>query len=359
MLVSFVVAYGTACGPSVEQPSPRPTPTNVIGSASPASTPVTLTGSRPIATDWVYVGNVAVSPRWFAWSGVHEGDATRESQELMLMERASGVVRTIARGPSPAGLFAWLRINDEWAVWADYTDRTQISDWRVLAMRLPNGPTTTLMTAAPNAGTGDRPEFALSGGQLIVSARPAGAQRMQLLLISLATGEKRTLRTAEQGETFGWPAIDGDVAAAESHQASTDRVIVFSSVAAGKSEILGNSGQPMSEPTMAGRWLAFKAAPRGADGKLLLRNLDTGSVTPLADSVEAPVGGGSTFVWSPGGGANVIFGVDKDSGSAFTFQVEKASRGFYAHDGRTLLFTIRIFDGARRDQVFALDLPKG
>jgi hypothetical protein len=272
------------------------TPTVVASTRAPVSliaTPAPLEPTRTPITLWRDIEGVAASARYLAWHGLKDGDPQRDSQQLMAMDRQTSRTITIATAPRPAGLIAWLRVSDTWVVWADYTDRLQISDWRVRAARLPDGAPITLLEAPTNARLEDRPEFDLRGDEIVVAGRFAGASAHQVIRIGLVSGRREVLLEAKAPETLSWPAFEGDVVFVESRVAGSTRLLSVGRDGSPRSA----PPPPASEPTFSGGWLAYKASERGDLGPIVFRSITTEETLRSSDKGEAPASSDGVFTW--------------------------------------------------------------
>ena len=280
-----------------------PSAPSVSRSASPPATstskPVSLIGSPamlvPTTTavaDWRDIEGVALCGRYLAWHGNRTGNPQRDPQQLMVLDRASGRSIVLATAPQPAGLMAWLRISDSWAVWAEYTDRVQITDWRLRAARLPDGVPFTLLEAPPNARLDDRPEFELQGDELMLATRRSAGGH-ELLRMNLMTRETRVMMQTTAPETLAWPAFDGSSVFVESHVSAGSRLLAMDRD--GKPQTV--PAPPASEPSLSQGWLAYKSSERSELGTITFRFLATGETLRTPDKGEAPAARDGNFAW--------------------------------------------------------------
>lgn len=339
LALSLAVALIAGCSAAGPSPSGPPATTGrsvaVAATASPVASSARPSVGPPqvrvddlanwhdVVGDWTGIQGTAISSRWIAWVGWVPGrDPHLDPASIGIQDRASGLSRTLATAPQPAGAIAFLRITDTWAVWADYTDKSNVTDWQLRAMQLPSGQAKTLLRAPSDATVGDRPEFAVWGDRLVVAARPSGAARHELLLLDLKSGERTTIREAEAGEVFGYPSTDGTRVAAESHVGGVDSILLLS-LGSGQGMRVGGPSEPASEPALAGDFLAYKSAPRYVVGPIRLRNLKTGELLdPVPWGSDAPIGSERYVAWQ-------VFDSVGSTGSAPIFVFDPlAGRGY-------------------------------
>lgn len=263
-------------------------------------------GVEQIVADWADVGGVAMSTRYVVWYGVRSGDPRTQAQQLVVLDRVTRDVNVLSTAPDPAGLVGWLRISDGWAVWADYTDRSTASDWRVRAARLPNGAASTILQAGRGARLEDRPEFEIRESTLVITARPAGATSQQLQRINLETGARTTLLQAHSDEFLGWPTFDGETVYVGSRIGGTDSVLAVSDIGARASV----APAPVSEPTASKGWLAYKAGERTERGFITIVSRKTPDRVTSPDISEAPASADGVFAWSSGQIETRVFAFD-------------------------------------------------
>jgi hypothetical protein len=362
-----LVLAGCSVAPSAPLSAPA-------GSGTAIATPVPAAAPAPprdielveraedLATAWVGISGTAISHAWIAWIGWNGGDPHKDPMAIGIRQRAGGEVRVFRS--APAGYIGFLRISDEWAAWVEYTDNSQVSDWVVKAASLPDGPPVTLARAAADAQINDRPELAIVGDTLFVTARPSGATRHQLLAIDLRTQQARVVYQAGPGETLGLPTADAQRVAFESHSAAGDAVVVMGEGAAIR---VGSTGAPASEPALTGGWLAYKASVRSSPGPIVVRDLATGAeVRPVEWGSGFPVASGSLFVWKvfdsiPVGATRgaPLFAYDGTTGQRWLVALgSKEAHSFASLEGRTIFFS-RVFelDGRRQEVLRLVTLP--
>jgi hypothetical protein len=270
------------------------------------SSPAQLAEPRVVVADWAYLGGVAVSRKYFAWHGVQNGNPQRDPQQVAVRDRSTGRITILAEAPKPAGLIAWLRISDEWAAWADYTDRDAIRDWRLRYGRLPDGPAVTLIEAPVGSTVNDRPEFELRGQDLVVKEHPSGSSSEELVRIDLASGAQTRLLQARVGETFGWPSFDGDAVFVESHEGVRTRLISVGRD--GTTTVVVEAAA--SEPSVSKGWVAYKLSERDQIGPIVVRELATASEMKSGEPGEAPAGSDGVFAWVSQQSERRIFAFD-------------------------------------------------
>ena len=265
--------------------------------------------ARVLVSGWVDIQGVAASARYIAWHGTQTGDPHRDPQKITLLQRSTGRMTTLATAPSPAGLVAWLRISDEWAAWADYTDVNGLRDWRLRSARLPDGPAVTLMEAPTDAVIADRPEFDLRGHELLVTGRPKGATSPELVRIDLESGMRRLVLRAKRGEAFGWPSFDGDAMFVESYDGAKSTLLAVRM----DGGAVPLTTDPASEPSASNGWLAYKGSERGSLGPVALRSLAAASQVVIAAPGEAPSGSDGVFAWMSEQPERKIYAFDSTS----------------------------------------------
>jgi hypothetical protein len=308
-----------------------------------------------LVSGWHQISGVAISPRWVAWHGLEKGSAQRDPEVIAVHERSTGSTRVLAKAPDPAGLIAWLRISDEYAVWAEWTDRRGVSDWKVRSATLPDGTARTIVDAPAGAEIGDRPEFDLRGNTVIISARFPGASRQQLVRVDLASDGRSVLLEAEPGEMFGWPTFEGTTFAVESHrEAADDSVVIGSLTRPGERRSVPR--RPSSEPSLSGSWLAYKAAQRYRTGTIEIRRLaDVDGPATIAGPGEDPRGVNGVFVWRV---ADDLYAYDARSRSSYVFSFTKREVAWdIAHDGRTVAVVVRTIESTPLSSIRVLSLP--
>mgnify|MGYP001612814713 CR=1 FL=1 len=334
---------------------PLPTASAAVASPSPGPTAsdVHILQAVTIERDIGYVGAVAVSPKWIAWTGLRRGDPKVVPNDLVLYDRTTGQSRVIARAREPAGIMAWLRINDEWAVWAEYTDRLQISDWQVLAARLPDGPVTALLGAPADARLEDRPEFAVSGSRVALTGRFEG-EHPALAVIDLRTRQLTVLARAAAQEAFGWPSFDSDLVVFERRQ----RGVGLSAVRVDGADQAVPASRPASEPVLSGGWLAYKRSERFQSGPIEMVELSSGRrVLPTGLDGEDPRGAGGLFAWqTPRGDA--LFAYRATSSSAYRYQLTDATPAGLDADSSTIALIAKDLNAASSYSILLVEVPR-
>lgn len=368
-LAVALVLLMTACSAA---PTPLSTPAASVGAsatpglAAPLALPrdiQLLERAEDLTTGWLGISGTAISPSWIAWVGWPGGDPHKDPMAIGLRARTGGDVR-VFRSP-PAGYIGFLRITDDWAAWVEYTDM-KVSDWVLKAAGLPGGSPVTLAQAAVGAQIDDRPELAIFGDMLVVTARAAGAVHHQLLAIDLHTRLIRVIYEAGVNETLGLPTASEGWIAVESHSADGDAVVVIPRGQGGIIRV-GSTAAQASEPSLTQGWLAYKASARSTPGPIVVRDLATSAeVRPVEWRSGFPVTSGSVFAWKVfdsvvvgSGRGSPLFAYDGTTGQRWVV----ALGGIEAHqfaslDGRTIFFS-RVFEveGRRHEALRLVTLP--
>jgi hypothetical protein len=233
-----------------------------------------------------------------------------------------------------------LGLAGDWLVYLEVSGASNGQSWTLAAKNLVSGELLTIDQAAGDAVGWPGPEAA-ADGEWVVWVRkeetPAGP-RSRIHAYNLARREHRLLAGAldTSREAWGWPNLhDGRLVVERegmSAEGPTSSVALIDLRTGAVSTLSGS--QPASQPSLDGRYVAWKGGLRYGAGPLVIHDLDTGTTRTVALNVEYPHSdGGTVVVYAEGQG---LVRVDAASGRYITLTGGEGYRpGFTASlDGR-------------------------